>query len=409
MATPPANPLASGVTAELYRAAIGPRGQDYYLRHFTRFDADGKPGLSWHWPAYWATFNWLVYRRMWGRALGYVAALLGVALVVFGMGKLIFNYSDATALLLFLGLLTAAFVVPGLYANAWFYTHCNEKISAVLRSTAEVKEACEVLARQASNDRRWLVLALLNAVVLALAISVLSWFGGMDSPLSSIVARDERPLAGGESGQVRPVDKPPAAAVAEAPVMPAPPVPATPVDGPASPPPSAPASAPAAPDAASTAPEASPQAAAAQTPSAPPAMQDSKPAPAAAPAPPVAEPDAPAPAAAPIAQGATEAPAPAPAPAQPAAAAAPRPAAPQPLRYVWVLQVGAYAEESNALGALTQVLALGLEAGAESYDTAAGRLIRVRVGPFTRRAEAEQAAQRIAALKLPVLLIRQRP
>jgi len=36
-------------------------------------------------------------------------------------------------------------------------------------------------------------------------------------------------------------------------------------------------------------------------------------------------------------------------------------------------------------------------------------LMRVRVGPFTRQAEAEQAALRIKSLDLPVLLLRQRP
>ena len=44
MATAAPNPLASGDTAYLYRAAIGAQGQDYYLRHFARFDGEGKTG-----------------------------------------------------------------------------------------------------------------------------------------------------------------------------------------------------------------------------------------------------------------------------------------------------------------------------------------------------------------------------
>ena len=64
----------TGITAELYRAAIGPHGQDYYMRQFAKFDAHGKTGVSWHWPAYWATLNWLIYRKMWGWALAYAAA-----------------------------------------------------------------------------------------------------------------------------------------------------------------------------------------------------------------------------------------------------------------------------------------------------------------------------------------------
>lgn len=168
MATEPVNPLATGVTAELYKAAIGPEGQDYYLRHFLKFDADGKTGATWHWPAYWATFGWLVFRQMWSRALVYAVALLGLALMVFGVGKLAFSYSDATALMLFLLFLTVAFVLPGLYANAWYYTDCSKKISAALRNAATVKEACETLAGQASTRRRMVSVAAVSVAALAL-------------------------------------------------------------------------------------------------------------------------------------------------------------------------------------------------------------------------------------------------
>ncbi|MDZ4074704.1 MAG: SPOR domain-containing protein, partial [Hylemonella sp.] len=78
-------------------------------------------------------------------------------------------------------------------------------------------------------------------------------------------------------------------------------------------------------------------------------------------------------------------------------------------RYVWVIQVGAYAQETNAQKALAQVQGLGLEAGAESFESPKGQLMRVRVGPFMRQAEADQAALRIKTLDLPVLVIRQRP
>ncbi len=96
------------------------------------------------------------------------------------------------------------------------------------------------------------------------------------------------------------------------------------------------------------------------------------------------------------------------APAVATARVAPARPAPRPT-YVWVLQVGAFAEEANAQKALARVQMLGLEAGADPGDTARGRLTRVRVGPFERRAEADQAAERIRALDLPVLVLRQRP
>ncbi len=396
MAKDPSPKLASGDTAYLYRAAIGPRAQDYYLRHFARFDGEGKAGSSWNWAAYWTTFNWLVYRRMWGWALAYVGALMGLALLVFGVGKLVFNYSDTSAVLLSLFLLAAAFVLPGLYANAWFYTHCNERISAALRSSPEVKNAASVLASQAPDNRRLLLLGLGNAVLAALVLTTMNWFQGSESALPQLAAQEERPLAGGQSGQVRALATAPAPATTEPAVT-------------ASAPAAAPAPAPAPVVAPAAAPETPQLAQAASVPATPapvrpavsgkPAMVNAsdRSAPSAKP-----EPAAPAPAR-PVAATTMAAASPAAAPRPAAAASAPQP------RYVWVIQVGAYAQEANAQKALADVQALGLEAGAESFESPRGKLMRVRVGPFTRQAEADQAALRIKTLNLPTLVIRQRP
>ena len=46
-----------------YQALIGEKNQHYYLRHFAYFDARGKTGTSWHWPACFATLGWLLYRK----------------------------------------------------------------------------------------------------------------------------------------------------------------------------------------------------------------------------------------------------------------------------------------------------------------------------------------------------------
>lgn len=399
MAKEPSPKLATGDTAYLYRAAIGPRAQDYYLRHFARFDSDGKAGASWNWSAYWTTFNWLVYRKMWGWALAYVAALLGLALLVFGMGKLLLDYSDTTAVLLSLALLTAAFVLPGLYANAWFYSFCNEQISAVLRTSPEVKDAATILANRAPDNRRLLLLGLFNAVVLAAVLGVVNWFQGTDSTAPLLASREEQAQAGGQSGQVRPL--------AVAPVASAPRAASAPVAAASAAAPVASAPAPgqmaSAPAAAPAVPLSEPRVAQAASEPAP-----SRARPAAADKPVMVQ------AANRSADTAAAAPARAPQAAASAPAAAPRPAANASapavrLRHVWVIQVGAFAQEANAQKALAQVQALGLEAGAESFDSPKGKLTRVRVGPYTRQSEAEQASLRIKALDLPVLVIRQRP
>ena len=168
------SPLDSGVTADWYRAVIGPHEQDYYLRQFQRFDADGRTGVGWNGAAFWATLNWMLYRRMWGWALAYLAALLGLALLIFGLGRLLFDYTNARAVLLALLLLPLTFVVPALYADAWYYRHCRRKMAAALRRNDSSEEAREALRRGAPDRRHlpWLLLA--NGALLALAALLLN-------------------------------------------------------------------------------------------------------------------------------------------------------------------------------------------------------------------------------------------
>lgn len=374
MASEPEHPLATGVTAELYKAAIGSRGQDYYLRHFLKFDAGGKTGVSWHWPACCATLSWLAYRKMWRWALTYAALLLGLALLVFGVGKLVFDYSESSGLLLSLLFLGAAFVLPGLYANAWYYIFCSEKISAALRSAATVSAACEALAGQASTRKRWFGLAVANLVLLVLVVSgvtlVLNLGRGTADPARM---KTGKATASGDLQVVAP------------PVLVAAPAPVTPT---------APAVAVAASADALAKIEAVVPDAVVDKASGAAIGHALKPvvveADMALPVLPTAKPDVdPHPRSA---RSNSDV--------KPGAAAASRP---------WFVQVGAFARESNAHNVRVRVAATGLPVSADVPDAPGaptGRLMRVRVGPFASKSEAEKAVLQIKALDLPAVLVR---
>ena len=51
---------------KLYRAAVGPRA-DFYVPLFLRFDQAGASGRSWNWSAFFVSFYWFLYRRMFGQ------------------------------------------------------------------------------------------------------------------------------------------------------------------------------------------------------------------------------------------------------------------------------------------------------------------------------------------------------
>jgi DedD protein len=70
-----------------------------------------------------------------------------------------------------------------------------------------------------------------------------------------------------------------------------------------------------------------------------------------------------------------------------------------------VVQVGAYADAAKAREARIKLEKAGLKTYAQVVDTKEGKRTRVRVGPFSSRAEADQSAAKIKSLGLPVTVL----
>lgn len=122
----------------------------------------------------------------------------------------------------------------------------------------------------------------------------------------------------------------------------------------------------------------------------------------------------PVPAPAPPAAVARPTPSPSPAPAPPARAAEteaararallegrPAAAAQPEAAGRFVVQVGAFSETASARDARAKAEKLGLKTYTQVVETSAGQRIRVRVGPFTSREQAQQAADKLKAAGLP--------
>jgi DedD protein len=137
--------------------------------------------------------------------------------------------------------------------------------------------------------------------------------------------------------------------------------------------------------------------------------------------PPVAEPTAPTKPAAPAAAVVASAPAPAAAsapaapPVRAAASAADgdrarallegKPASAAAVEGRFVVQVGAFADPARAREARQTLEKAGLKTYTQVADTKEGKRIRVRVGPFETRAEAEKAAAKVKTLDLPASVL----
>jgi len=67
----------------------------------------------------------------------------------------------------------------------------------------------------------------------------------------------------------------------------------------------------------------------------------------------------------------------------------------------YIVQVGAYGENKAAQEMRAKVEKLGLKTYAQAVDTADGKRVRVRLGPFASRDEAEKAAAKLKSAGLP--------
>ena len=70
-----------------------------------------------------------------------------------------------------------------------------------------------------------------------------------------------------------------------------------------------------------------------------------------------------------------------------------------------VVQVGAYADANAARDARQRIEKLGLKSFTQVVETDAGKRIRVRVGPFASRDEADKAAGRLKSAGLPAAVM----
>lgn len=73
----------------------------------------------------------------------------------------------------------------------------------------------------------------------------------------------------------------------------------------------------------------------------------------------------------------------------------------------YYINVGLFAEEANARRAQARLLNEGHPAFRQSLETAKGKRIRVRVGPYPSAREANAAATRIRRLQLEAVVFKQ--
>lgn len=409
--------------AAMSRLALGPVNTDYYLKVFERFDDTGRTTTTWNWAACLCTLNWMLFRQLWGAALVYVAAAEGLALIVFGVGRSFLHWPVGIELGVLGAFAVLAFAVPGLYGNAILYADIRKRIARALAASRTVPEACALLEKQASSRKRLQVLVLANVVLgLAALIAYLALSPSDVKPLAlePAVTVAQATAAAQAASTTHPVGALPAPEAEQTPATP--PTPATEATAaPAATPAPAAAAvlAPVAPAPAAVAPPAA--TVAAPKPTAPPASAPPAAAKASTPATKASTPKPAPPAAStrtPTAAASTPAPTRREAASRPNASAKPKaPAAAASSADTalptvgtapgYYINVGLFAEEANARKTQARLLNEGLPAFRQELNNSKGRRIRVRVGPYATRAQADTAAEAIRAMALDAVVFKQ--
>lgn len=346
-------------TAALYSAAIGPISVDFYLPIFTRFEAASRQPLTWNWAASLYTVNWMIFRGLGLAALAYAATVAGAVLLLFGLGRMIFQWSPGTELALLATLVVLMFGVPGLLGNCLLHTACRKKMAHALRESTTLAEACALLTQQASSRRRFLSLVAVNALAVAAALALYGW-STLQASESELPAVQPGPALSIRTQPIETAGLPTTA-------VPLPPMQSglvTHADPPVTVAPETPLR----------------------------ATSDPQPAPA---------PDTTAvPAAAPVLP--SEPPTTT-AQARPAIEARPTP----PTRQRYYINVGLFAKEANAQNALNKLERAGLSTLSSTVSTPQGERTRVRAGPFNSEREAKAAAKIIRSLHLDAVVMQQ--
>ena len=387
----------------LSRLALGPVHTDHYLAVFERFDDAGRTRTTWNWAACLFTLNWMVFRQLWGAALVYVAAAEGLALLVFGLGRSFLQWPQGVDWGVLGTVALMAFVVPGLYGDAILYADIRKRVARALAASRTVPEACVLLEKQASSRKRLQALVLIN-LMLAGAAALLY----LVLPLNSVKPLAMEPSVTVAQATAATTNAAVTAAAAASSALTS----------------AAPALAPpAAPQVSKVAPPAAQEAA--DAPGRDTTQEPVASAPAPAPPPPRTTGEAPAKTTSTAARRevASSRPAPpvksktpvraAPAasvasatPAASAASATPAAGATVGAASGYYINVGLFADEANARKAQARLLNEGFPAFRQELNNSNGRRIRVRVGPYESRAQADRAAKAIRTMALDAVVFK---
>lgn len=162
----PESDVSRAPANDLLRAFVGKKNAQYYQQRFQRFESGGG-AQTWHWPAFFFTSGWLLYRKMWWQAALYILGLplLSVALTLL---LAILLPLDVAELAINLGAVIFSMIFMPMYANRLYFDHANRKVASIAAAHGDPAIQQQVAARKGGTSW-WGVLPIVVIVIGILA------------------------------------------------------------------------------------------------------------------------------------------------------------------------------------------------------------------------------------------------
>jgi len=130
---------------DLLAAYVGPKNADYYARKFDKFKSGGG-SISWHWPAFFVSAWWLLYRKMWLNAFLYWMVLpTGLSILTIFVAAA--TGAEAAAIFYYGSYIFITFLLLPMFANRLYYKHAQAKANKVASVTSSAEQQSAELAR----------------------------------------------------------------------------------------------------------------------------------------------------------------------------------------------------------------------------------------------------------------------
>lgn len=140
---------------ELLNVFVGPQNDHYYAAAFNIFAAGSN--VKWNWPAFFVTFPWLLYRKMWLYALGYVIGLPVALAIIFSIGGM----GGGERLLYFI----ISWILAPMFCTRLYYGHARSKIGNIKLRTSSAEDQRLEVARAGSTSVVGVVVGILILLV----------------------------------------------------------------------------------------------------------------------------------------------------------------------------------------------------------------------------------------------------